>query len=57
MSIQIFKNNVPNHYLFNLLDNICVKIKNYYIINYASFKKGTYNTYISDFITFPSNRI
>ena len=50
MSVQIFKNKIPNNLLFDLLDKICVKIKNYYIINTISFKKGTYNTSIVDFL-------
>ena len=51
MSIQIFKVRVPNNILFELLDKICVKVKDYYIINTISFKKGTYNTTIVDFLT------
>ena len=50
MSIQIFKNNVPNELLFELLNKICVIIKNYYIINDISFKKGQYNNWIVDFV-------
>ena len=50
MSVQIFKNKIPNNLLFDLLDKICAKIKNYYIINTISFKKGTYNTSIVDFL-------
>jgi len=49
MSIQIFKKKIPTEYLFDLLDKICVKNKDYYLINTISFKKGTYNTYIKDF--------
>jgi hypothetical protein len=49
MSTQIFKKKIPNEYLFELLDKICVKNKDYYLINIISFKKGTYNNYIKDF--------
>jgi len=49
MSTQIFKKKIPNEYLFELLDKICVKNKDYYLINIISFKKGTYNSYIKDF--------
>jgi len=49
MSIQIFKNKIPNNYLFDLLKKICVKTKEVYIINNISFKKGMYNNLITDF--------
>jgi len=49
MSIQIFKNKIPNNYLFDLLEKICVKTKEVYIINNISFKKGMYNNLITDF--------
>jgi formylmethanofuran dehydrogenase subunit E-like metal-binding protein len=49
MSTQIFKKKIPNEYLFELLDKICVKTKDYYLINNISFKKGMYNNYIKDF--------
>jgi hypothetical protein len=39
MSIQIFKKNIPNEVLFNLLDNICMKNDKHYILNMDSFKK------------------
>jgi hypothetical protein len=50
MSTQIFKNTVPNDLLFSLLDKICIKEKNYYIINNISFKKGMYNDTITIFL-------
>lgn len=50
MSVQIFKNQIPIQFLFDLLDKICIKITNYYIINTISFRKGTYHTHIHDFI-------
>ena len=49
MSIQIFKNKIPNNYLFDLLEKICVKTKEVYIINNISFKKGMYNNLITNF--------
>jgi len=49
MSTQIFKKKIPNEYLFELLDKICVKFKDYYLINTISFKKGMYNNHIKDF--------
>ena len=50
MSTQIFKNNIPNELLFELLDKICLKNEKHYIFNTDSFKKGIYNTFIDDFI-------
>lgn len=55
---QIFKNNVPNLLLYDLLNKICQRPKgslaaetNYYLYNNVSFKKGVYNHYITQFIT------
>jgi len=50
MSTQIFKNNIPNELLFNLLELICIKSEKYYILNNESFKKGIYNESITKFI-------
>jgi hypothetical protein len=50
MSTQIFKKDIPNEILFNLLDNICVKNDKHYILNNESFKKGLFNEIIQLFI-------
>ena len=50
MNSQIFKNNIPNMYFFELLDKICIKTNDYYLFNYESFKKGMYLQYIEEFI-------
>ena len=50
MSSQIFKNNVPNDLLFNLLNDLCVKNEKYYLFNSDSFKKGVYKTQIQTFV-------
>ena len=50
MSTQIFKNFVPNEFLFNLLDTICLKNDKYYILSIESFKKGLYNESILKFL-------
>jgi hypothetical protein len=50
MTNQIFKNNIPNNILFELLDLICLKNDNHYIFNFISFKKGVYNISIQKFI-------
>ena len=49
MSIQIFKNNVPNDLLFTLLDSMCVKNEKHYLLNTISFKKGIFNEEIQTF--------
>jgi hypothetical protein len=50
MSSQIFKKEVPNETLFNLLENICMKNEKHYILNSDSFKKGILNKYIENFL-------
>jgi hypothetical protein len=49
MSIQIFKNNVPNEILFELLDSICLKNEKHYVLNNDSFKKGVFKELIQKF--------
>jgi hypothetical protein len=39
---QIFKKEIPNSLLFNLLDNICLKTERFYYIDYNSYKKFIY---------------
>ena len=50
MSIQLFKQNIPNNILFDLLDIICIKNDKYYIFDICSFKKGIFNNEIENFI-------
>ena len=50
MSTQIFKKNVPNEVLFNILDELCVKNDKYYIFNIDSFRKGVYKDLIPNFL-------
>jgi hypothetical protein len=50
MSTQIFKKDIPNEILFNLLDNICIQNDKHYILNNESFKKGLFNEFIQQFI-------
>lgn len=52
MTTQIFKNNIPNTILFELLDLICFKNDVYYTFNFESFKKGIYNESIQKFIEY-----
>ena len=49
MTKQIIKNNIPINILTNLLDKICNKQNNYYIINKISFKKGEYENLFEEF--------
>jgi hypothetical protein len=39
MNSQIFKNQISNEQLFDLLEKICIKTNNYYILNKTSYKK------------------
>jgi hypothetical protein len=50
MSTQVFKKNVPNAFLFDLLNEICIKNDKHYIFDINSFKKGTFNNSIQNFI-------
>jgi hypothetical protein len=50
MSNQIFKKNVPNELLFNLLDSICAKNDKYYILNNEAFKRGVFQESIQKFL-------
>jgi hypothetical protein len=50
MSNQLFKKNVPNDILFNLLNTLCIKNEKYYIFDINSFKKGVFNNDIKAFI-------
>jgi hypothetical protein len=50
MSTQIFKKEIPSNLLFDLLDKICMKNEKHYLLNIESFKKGTYNNCIQEFL-------
>ena len=52
MTSQIFKNKIPNEFLFEFLEKICFKMENCYILNNDSFKKGFYNEDIKKFFEF-----
>ena len=51
MTTQIFKQNVPNELLFNLLDSICAKNDKQYILNNEAFKRGVFQESIPKFLT------
>lgn len=50
MTTQLFKNQVPNDFLFLLLDAICIKTDKYYILNRNAFKKGLYSDVFIKFL-------
>jgi hypothetical protein len=50
MSNQIFKTNVPNNLLIELLNNICLKTSDYYMIDNNSYKKGIFTNKLSEFL-------
>lgn len=52
MSKQIFKNNIPNESVFELLDAICLKNDKHYTLNIDSFKKGIFKETIPKFLEF-----
>ena len=49
MSNQIFKNKIPDELLIILLNKICIKSDNHFILNNISFKKGIYDNSIEEF--------
>ena len=50
MSLQIFKKQISNDLLLNLLKSICTSNDKYYIFNNNSFKKGIFTEEIPNFI-------
>ena len=52
MANQIFKKNIPNETLFELLDSICLKNEKHYTLTTESFKKGVFKEDIQNFIEF-----
>ena len=50
MSSQIFKNNIPNDYLIQLLEDIAIKTDKCYIINNIAYKKGIFSDAIPRFL-------
>ena len=49
MSNQLFKKSIPINILFDLLDKVCVKKDNYYIVDNDSFKKILFHNYEEEF--------
>ena len=57
MSSQIFKKNVPNELLFNLLDKIGVKNEKNYVFNINTYKKGVFHELIQKFLDLLERRL
>jgi hypothetical protein len=49
MSNQLFKSVVPLQLLFDLLDKICEKQSNHYLVDLHSYKKMLFHNYHEDF--------
>jgi hypothetical protein len=49
MSNQIFKKNVPNKLLFDLLEEVCLKTDKYYLIDMNAYKKLVFHELQHDF--------
>lgn len=47
---QIFKSNIEPHILFDLLEKICIKTDNKYVLDNASYKKATLLELIEPFV-------
>jgi hypothetical protein len=52
MSLQIFKEKIPNDLLIGLLNQICIKTEhnNYFVVNIEAYKRGILNNSIVEFI-------
>ena len=51
-SSQIFKKHIPNELFFELLEKICFKMENCYVVSVDAFRKGVYNEDIQKFLAF-----
>jgi hypothetical protein len=51
MTSQIFKTQIPNQLLINLLEENAVKSEKCYVVNNNVYKKGIFNDSIPKFIT------
>jgi hypothetical protein len=51
MSSQIFRKQVPNELLFDLLEKICFKTDKYYLIDMNAYRKLMFYNYQTDFCT------
>ena len=49
MSNQIIKYPIPSQLLFDLLDKICLKTENYYLVDINAYRKMIFHNYNEDF--------
>jgi len=49
MSNQIIKYPIPSQLLFDLLDKICLKKENYYLVDMNAYRKMMFHNYHEDF--------
>jgi len=49
MSTQIFKKNIPDNLIFDLLNIICIKNDKHFVFNSNSFKKGVFMNLLQPF--------
>lgn len=47
---QNFKKEFPKEFIFELLENTCIKSDKYYTFNHESYKKGIFNNLLSEFL-------
>ena len=50
MSKQIFRNIIPPHILFDILEQVCLKTDKYYLVDMNAFKKFKYNDMHTRFV-------
>ena len=50
MSSQIFKKKLPKEILYDLLNKICVKNKEFYTLNKIAYKKGEFQKLLEPFL-------
>lgn len=46
---QVFKHQVPNRILFDLLDEICMKTDSYYLVDMNAYRKMLFHKYNESF--------
>lgn len=47
---QIFRENVPAHLLFDLLEKVCLKTEKYYLVDKNAYRKVTFHEHHFDFL-------
>lgn len=47
---QIFRENVPTQFLFDILDKVCLKTDKYYLVDKNAYRKVTFHEYHTSFL-------